>query len=70
MGAARRGGAIPSGATMQQQPQIQTLPEVEQQAELSSAVVALDDDALAQVSGGFGPNGGWACLFAGPNGGW
>ena len=52
-----------------QQPQTTSSPLPEHQAELAAAEVVLDDAQLAQVGGGFGPNGGWAYLF-GPNGGW
>jgi lactobin A/cerein 7B family class IIb bacteriocin len=53
-----------------QQPQSQNVPQLDDNTELS-AVVVLDDQELAQVSGGLGPNGGWSCLVAaGPNGGW
>jgi hypothetical protein len=52
-----------------QQPQTSSTPLPDHQAELAAAQVVLDDAQLAQVSGGLGPNGGWACLL-GPNGGW
>ncbi len=52
-----------------QQPQTTSTPLHDQEADLAAAPVALNDSQLAQVSGGAGPNGGWACLL-GPNGGW
>ncbi len=57
---------------MLQQPQCATAPSVSSPGELADLVV-LDDDALAQVTGGvalFGPGGSWSDLSGGPGNNW